>query len=91
MKLYVCYGTFGAGKHPCGTAHQALVDAGYQPQVKRVYGSGMFPNWMNPTRREVRKLTGGSNWVPVLVDDDGKLLAKDTREVVDWAKANPRN
>lgn len=89
MKLYVCYGTFGAGHHPCGSAHAALVEAGYDPEVKRVYGWGRLPTWMNPTRREVRELTGGSNWVPVLVDDDGKLLAKNTREVLDWAKSNP--
>ena len=44
MKLYVCYGTWTAGKplhaHPCGEAHQAVVEAGHQPEVIRSYGLG---------------------------------------------------
>ena len=37
MKLYVCWGDwkrpiFGH-HHPCGEAHQALLDAGYDPEV----------------------------------------------------------
>lgn len=91
MKLYVCYGTFRTPmhKHPCQAAHQAIVEAGYDPAVKRVYGWGLLPNWMNPTRRRVRKLTGGSNWVPALEADDGTLLAKNSAEIIEWAKANP--
>ncbi len=48
MKLYVCYGTFKTprpGGHPCANAHQALVDAGYAPQVIRSYGLGCCPRW----------------------------------------------
>lgn len=93
MKLYVCYGTFAMGPHahPCHVAHRALLDAGYDPQVEKVYGWGPLPKWMNPKRREVRRITGGSQWVPVLIDDDGTLLGKNTREIVDWAKANPKH
>jgi hypothetical protein len=91
MKLYVCYGTFPTPghEHPCKAAHDALVEAGHKPTVKRVYGWGRLPVWMNPGRKEVRRITGGRNWVPVLVDDDGKLLGKNTREIVEWARANP--
>lgn len=89
MKLYVCYGKFGAPRHPCGAAYAALVEAGYSPEVKKVYGWGHLPKWMNPTRRAVHELTGGSNWVPVLEGDNGELLGKSTREIIDWARANP--
>jgi hypothetical protein len=91
MKLYVCWGTFRMGPHthPCQAAHQALLDAGYDPEVKKVYGLGPLPKWMNPKRREVRALTGGSQWVPVLAGDDGELLGRNTAEIVAWAKANP--
>lgn len=91
MKLYVCYGTFRTPlhKHPCLAAHEALLAAGHDPEVKKVYGWGPLPKWMNPKRRHVRELTGGSNWVPVLESDDGQMLGKNTSEIVAWAKANP--
>lgn len=92
MDLYVCYGTFPMGphRHPCHVAHKALLDAGYEPDVKKVYGFGPLPKWMNPRRREVRKITGGSQWVPVLVSDDGELLGKSSDEIIAWAEANPK-
>ena len=90
MKLYICWGTFQTprpGGHPCANAEKALVDAGWEPDVKKVYGWGMLPSFMNPTRREVRKLTG-DDWVPVLVTDDGEVV-KDSKRIVEWARANP--
>ncbi len=93
MKLYVCYGTWKRaprpGGHPCGLAHEALAAAGYDPEVKRVYGLGMLPGLFNltPGRREVKRLTG-NYWVPVLVADDGALI-QGSREIVAWAKAHP--
>ena len=60
MKLYVCYGTWTAGRaihaHPCGEAHAALVEAGYQPEVVRSYGFGALPGPINDLtpRREVK-------------------------------------
>jgi hypothetical protein len=92
MKLYVCYGTWKPaprpGGHPCGRAYDALVDAGYGPEVKRVYGLGMLPGLFNltPGRREVKRLTG-NYWVPVLVADDGEVI-QGSREIVDWAKSH---
>lgn len=90
MKLYVCYGTFasaGVRKHPCGTAHQALVDAGYEPEVVRTYGFGPLPAFMQPLRKPVRELTG-QQWVPALELDDGTGIAG-SEEIVAWAEAHP--
>jgi|GEM_PF-2251026 len=70
MKLYVCWGTFQTprpGGHPCHNAHKALIDAGYDPEVKQVHGLGIGPlKWMTDGRREVQELTGQPA-VPVLV------------------------
>jgi hypothetical protein len=90
MKLYVCWGTFPTprpGGHPCGNAYHALKDAGYEPEVKKVYGLALLPKFMNPGRKEVRELTG-DDWVPVLVTDDGEVV-KDSKQIVAWAQAHP--
>jgi len=93
MKLYVCYGTFTKtprpGGHPCGNAHRALKEAGYDPKVVRSYGLGILPDVLNRTsgRTEAKRLTG-KTMVPVLVTDDGEVVS-DSREIVKWAKANP--
>ena len=91
MKLYVCYGTFGAprpGGHPCGNAYNALKEAGHDPEVVKVYGLGALPDFLNTKRRkEVKRLTG-KPWVPVLVTDDG-LAVSDSKEIVAWAQEHP--
>ena len=91
MKLYVCWGTFPApwrpGGHPCANAHHALRDAGFDPEVEKVYGLGILPEVMNPTRKPVRELTG-QNMVPVLVTDEGDAITGSKR-IVEWAKAHP--
>ena len=92
MKLYVCYGTFSSprpGGHPCGSAHKALKDAGYDPEVVKSYGWSVLPDALNATRgrKEVKELTG-SNMVPVLVTDDGEAIS-DSKNIVEWAKAHP--
>jgi len=93
MKLYVCYGTWKPaprpGGHPCGQAYHALKDAGYDPEVVKSYGLGIFPDALNQTkgRKEVKELTGNM-WVPVLVKDDGSWL-QGSREIIKWAQANP--
>ena len=39
MRLYVCWGTFRPDReHPCGEAHEALVTAGYEPEVVKTGG-----------------------------------------------------
>ena len=93
MKLYICYGTFKSprpGGHPCRNAYEALRDAGHDPQLIRSYGLGILPDTpfnQTPGRKEAKRLTGKSV-VPVLVTDDGEVVA-DSRKIVDWAKKNP--
>ena len=93
MRLYVCWGTFSTprpGGHPCGNAHQALREAGYDPEVVKSYGLAPLPDAIfNRTRgrREAKELTGSST-VPVLVLDDGEVIA-DSRNIVEWARAHP--
>jgi hypothetical protein len=93
VKLYVCYGTWTAGSsvhaHPCGEAHAALREAGYEPQVVRALGLGMLPDALNDLtpRREVRRLTG-QYWVPALLTDEGEAI-HGSRRIIAWAHAHP--
>jgi hypothetical protein len=97
MKLYVCWGTWTgptprpfreADTHPCGAAHEALTDAGFDPEVVRCYGWARLPAFFNltPGRRKVKKLTGQIR-VPVLVTDDGEVVAGSS-EIATWAEQN---
>jgi hypothetical protein len=76
MTLYVCWGTWTAGEHFCGIAHDALTRAGYEPEVVRSYGSRRLPRIpfnLTRGRREVRRLTGSVS-VPTLLLDDGTVV-----------------
>ncbi len=92
MKLIVCWGTFDhPGEHPCRTAHVALKEAGYEPEVVKAYGSMMLPDAIfnrSAARSEAKRLTGSAA-VPVLVTDDGEAIAP-SQAIVAWAKANPK-
>ena len=92
MKLYVCYGLFPSprpGGHPCKNAHDALKEAGYEPEVVKSYGLGLLPDGLNRTsgRQRARELTG-KTWVPVLELDDGEAIYP-SQAIVEWAEANP--
>ncbi len=92
MKLYVCYGTFSTPGHlhPCKAAHEALVEAGHDVDVKRAYGAGVLPDTpfnLTPGRRRAKQLTG-STMVPVLELEDGTGIGG-SQEIIAWAKANP--
>jgi Glutathione S-transferase, N-terminal domain len=90
MKLYVCWGLFRSprpGGHPCRNAHEALTAAGWEPEVEKVYGWGVLPDFMNPTRRRIKEMTG-QIWVPVLVTDDGEVVPG-SGKIAEWAAANP--
>ena len=85
MKLYVCWGTFRSprpGGHPCRNAHEALKDAGWDPEVEKAYGLGILGDALNPTRRKVRELSG-QNMVPDPRDRRrrGHLGVRQDREV----------
>lgn len=90
MKLYVCWGTFSTprpGGHPCRNAHEALREAGWSPEVEKVYGLGVLGDALNPTRKKVRELTG-QNMVPVLRTGDGEIITG-SKNIVQWARDNP--
>ena len=90
MKLYVCWGTFRSprpGGHPCRNAHEALKDAGWDPEVEKAYGLGVLGDALNPTRRKVRQLSG-QNMVPVLETDDGEVISGSDK-IAKWARDNP--
>jgi hypothetical protein len=97
MKLYVCWGTFpvpwprrGASwrpaAHPCKRAFDAIEEAGYSPEVVKVYSFGFLPD-VTRGRKTVRRLTGDS-YVPVLVLDDGEVV-KGSTDIVSWARQSP--
>ena len=93
MKLYICWGTFQTprpGGHPCANAHNALKEAGHDPEVVKVHGLGVGPKFLNVMtsgRREVEEISGQRE-VPVLVLDDGEVIT-DSENIVEWAAANP--
>ncbi len=91
MKLYVCWGTFPApwrpGGHPCRNAYDALVEAGHDPVVERVYGLGTPLLNRTPGRRKIKQKTGQSV-VPVLETDAGELIW-DSKNIIAWAKTHP--
>jgi hypothetical protein len=100
VRLYVCWGTWKgatpwpfrrADTHPCGDAHRVLTDAGHDPEVIRCFGWTELPDVFNltPGRRKVKELTGEVT-VPVLVTDDGEVVAGSS-EIVAWAKRAPAN
>jgi hypothetical protein len=92
MKLYVCYGLFPSprpGGHPCKNAHDALTEAGHDPEVIKSYGLGLLPDAVNFTsgRKRAKELTG-KTWVPVLELDDGTAISP-SKAIIEWAEKNP--
>ncbi len=96
MRLYVCWGTFPIpwprraapwrpSAHPCKVAHDALRQAGHEPEIVRTYGFGFLPD-LTRGRREVKRLTGQS-YVPVLVLNDGAIV-QESGNIAAWARAN---
>jgi len=92
MKLYICYGLFPSprpGGHPCKNAHDALREAGHDPEVVKTYGLGLLPEAVNQRvgRGDVIEKTG-QKVVPVLELDDGQTIYP-SQKIVKWAKENP--
>lgn len=92
MLLYTC-GQKTAGPtllHPCAKAGKALDAAGYEYEVKTVSGYTLAVwTWgrREEERAEVRKLSG-QNDVPILVLDDGEVIAGSGR-IARWAEEHP--
>lgn len=96
MVLYMCPSEKkhasmpGPLAHPCGRAAKALDRAGHSYESKIVPGGMMQPwTWRSRSsdRAEVRELSG-RNGVPILVLDDGEVIAG-SGNIVQWAAANP--
>jgi glutathione S-transferase len=95
VTLYTCTdgkalgGLPGPIAHPCGRAAKALDEAGHAYEWKKVKG-GSLKFWTWPTRArdraEIEKLSGQSS-VPILVLDDGEVIAG-SGEIVSWAQSN---
>jgi glutathione S-transferase len=92
MLLYTC----GQQKrqaslgHPCGKAARALDQAGYEYELKVVGGYRLMPwTWggREEDRAEVRELSG-ANEVPILVLDDGEVIAGSS-VIARWAREHP--
>ncbi len=84
MKLHVCWGTFRPHRgHPCGEAHEALVGAGYRPNLVKT-GGCYRTDPLFPGRREVKRLTGNYK-VPTLVLDNGTII-DGSQNIVEWAR-----
>lgn len=95
MKLYVCFDalknvtvTPRPGGHPCGKAHKALKQAGYEPEVEAVGGLGAIPGLNRTAGRKRVKELSGSPMVPVLVTDGGEVI-RQSKAIMAWAEANP--
>jgi glutathione S-transferase len=75
--------------HACGRAAKALDDAGHSYETKVVPGYTSSP-WTWPSRRrnraEVKALSGRTS-VPILVLDDGQVIAGSKR-IIRWAADN---
>ena len=92
MKLYVCWTTkdlpLPPRRHVCNIAHEALLEAGYEPEVTHALSYGGVPDAVQtPARKRVKAKTG-SSWVPALETDDGEWVSG-SQEIVDWAATHP--
>jgi len=91
MVLYTCkLRRSGPAWHPCGVACKALDGAGLEYQIRAVRGYASMP-WTWPFRSRDRALVrrlSGRNGVPILVLDDGEVIAGSAR-IREWA-SDPR-
>jgi glutathione S-transferase len=92
MVLYTCAQKKRgpAAVHPCAKAAKALDAAGYTYELRTVGGYRMLPwTWgsRDDDRAEIRELSG-SNDVPVLVLDDGEVVAGSST-IARWAGEHP--
>ncbi|MGK2956138.1 MAG: hypothetical protein ACSLFI_10775 [Solirubrobacterales bacterium] len=87
-KLYVCWGTFQiplVREHPCRIAWEALLQAGYEPEVIKVRGWGAMPHALQNSGRKLVEEKTGSPWVPALETESGEWISGSS-EIVAWAE-----
>ncbi len=92
MLLYTCAGRKHGGsiplfQHPCGKAAKALDDVGHAYEIEVVGGFKHMPFSRGENRARIRELTGQDD-VPVLVLDDGAVIAGST-PIAEWAGTHP--
>lgn len=92
MILYTCgQKKRGPGAvHPCAKAAKALDAAGYRYELRTVGSYRLMPwTWghREDDRAEVRRLSG-QNLVPILVQDDGEVIAGSST-IARWAGEHP--
>ncbi|WP_210494302.1 glutathione S-transferase N-terminal domain-containing protein [Patulibacter sp. SYSU D01012] len=86
--LYTCPARDAAGLvHPCGRAAKALRDHGHPFAIETVGGFRALPWTRKGERDHIRALSGQEN-VPVLVTDDGTVVAG-SGTIIRWAKEHP--
>jgi glutathione S-transferase len=81
----------GLIRHACGRAATALDEAGHTYDTKIVAGYTSSPRtWLSRTRdrAEVKALSGATS-VPILILDDGKVIAG-SRQIARWAVENTK-
>lgn len=92
MILYTCRQkkTGPAFIHPCAKAGKALDAAGYEYELRIVGGNRAAPwTWgrRDADRAEVKRLSG-ANEVPILILDDGEVVAGSS-VIARWAQEHP--
>jgi glutathione S-transferase len=90
MLLYTCGQKKRGGSlgHPCGKAAKALDRAGFEYGIKVVRGYRWSRgSTREEARTEVRELSG-ANEVPILVLDDGEVIAG-SATIARWAQRPP--
>lgn len=90
MKLYTCGAKKVGGSigHPCGAAARALDAAGHAYEIETVGGFKNIPFTRGgDTRAHIIELSGKPD-VPVLVLDDGEVVAG-SKTIIEWAHVNP--
>ena len=75
VKLHRCTGHWIKGPHPCWQVQKALEEKGIQYEVVE------HPSFPRSRRKEYAALTG-TNKLPALQLEDGRVLREDHRELV---------
>lgn len=91
MDLYVCWTQKQLPvprRHPCTTAHEALVAAGHDPNVILARSYGALPDALQTKARKHVKEKTGSTWVPALETDEGEWISG-SDAIASWAAEHP--